>query len=255
MELVPGQPTPRLYDHVVEVLRARHYSRRTKGRAGTPAGTPACHAARSATIIHWIRRFLLFHDRAHPSTLAEDDVNRFLPHLAVQGNVAASTGNQALAAVLFLYPHVLQRPLNRVEGVVRARRPKRLPVVLTREEVDAVLAHRDGMPGLVCMVGIVLYGCGLRLLEALQLRAKDLDFGRGEIPVRDGKGQKDRVTMLPDVLRQPLQEHLRCVRERHQADLKKGPTQALRRFCDARYFCQPHHGARSVEVLRNDALR
>ena len=162
----PGQPTPRLYDRVVEVLRARHYSRRTE-----------------EAYIHWIRRFILFHKRTHPGERAEGDVNRF------------------------------------PEGVVRARKPKRLPVVLTREEVAAVLEHLDGVPRLVCTL---LYGSGLRVFEGLDLRVKDLDFGGGEIIVRDGKGQKGRVTMLPGVLHEPLQEHLESVRQQHEADLKAG---------------------------------
>ena len=169
----PGQPTPRLYDRVVEVLRARHYSRRTE-----------------EAYVHWIRHLTLFHAGAHPRELGEGHVNTFLTHLAVKENVAASTQNQALAALLFLYGHVREQPLNRIEGVVRARKRKRLPVVLTSDEVEAVLAHLEGAPGLVCTL---LYGSGLRLLEGLQLRVKDLDFGRGEITVRDGKGRKDRL--------------------------------------------------------------
>ena len=200
--LFPGQASPRLYDRIVETLRARHYSRRTE-----------------QAYLHWIRRFLFFHARAHPRQLGEGDVNSFLTHLAVQENVAASTQNQALAALLFLYQHVLEQPLNRMEGVVRARRPKRLPVVLTREEVGAVLAHLNAVPRLVCTI---LYGSGLKLLEGLQLRVKDLDFGRGEITVWDGKGRKDRLTMLPNAIHQPLDEHLRQVREQHEADLKRG---------------------------------
>ncbi len=170
-----------------------------------------------------MRRFLLFHGGRHPREMAEGDVNRFLTHLAVQQNVAASTQNQALAAVLFLYEHVLEQPLNRIEGVVRARKPKRLPVVLTREEVEAVLAQLDAVPRLACTL---LYGSGLRLLEGLQLRVKDLDFGRGEITIRCGKGQRDRVTMLPRAHHQPLQNHLRQVREQHEADLKAGQGRA-----------------------------
>ncbi len=204
--LLVGQPVPRLYDRVVEVLRSRHYSRRTE-----------------EAYLHWIRRFLLFHNGNHPRELAENDVNRFLTHLAVGENVAASTQNQALAAVLFLYEHVLQEPLDRIEGVVRARKPKRLPVVLTRDEVQAVLKPLDGVARLVCAL---LYGSGLRLLEGLQLRVKDLDFGRGEIAVREGKGQKDRVTMLPEALRQALQDHLWRVRQQHETDLKSGLGQA-----------------------------
>ena len=204
--MFPGQPVPRLHDRVVEVLRARHYSRRTE-----------------QAYVHWMRRFLLFHRGRYPREMVEGDVNRFLTHLAVQQNVAASTQNQALAAVLFLYEHMLKQPLNRIEGVVRARKPKRLPVVLTRQEVEAVLAQLDAVPRLVCTL---LYGSGLRLLEGLQLRVKDLDFGRGEITIRCGKGQRDRVTMLPRAHHQPLQNHLRQVREQHEADLKGGRGRA-----------------------------
>jgi site-specific recombinase XerD len=133
----------------------------------------------------------VFHNGTHPRELAECDVNRFLTHLAVGQNVAASTQNQALAAVLFVYEHVLEQSLDRMEGVIRARKPKRLPVVLTRDEVQSILAELDGTPSLVCTL---LYGSGLRLLEGLALRVKDIDFRRGEIVIRDGKGQKDRVT-------------------------------------------------------------
>ncbi len=189
--LFTAQPPPRLCDCGVEALRSRHDSRRTE-----------------EAYLHWIRRFLVFHNGTHPRELAESDVNRFLTHLAVGEDVAASTQNQALAAVLFLYEHVLAQPLDRIEGVVRARKPKRLPVVLTRDEVEAILAELDGSPRLVCAL---LYGSGLRLLEGLCLRVKDLDISRGEITVRQGKGQKDRVTMLPGALSQPLQDRLgRC---------------------------------------------
>ena len=204
--LFPGQPAPRLYDRVVEVLRTRHYSRRTE-----------------EAYLHWIRRFLLFHNGTHPRKLAERDVNGFLTHLAVGENVAASTQNQALAAVLFLYEHVLEQPLDRIEGVVRARKPKRLPVVLSRDEVEAILVQLDGAPRLVCTL---LYGSGLRLLEGLGLRVKDLDFDRGEITIRQAKGQKDRVTMLPGALLEALQGHLRRVREQHESDLESGLGQA-----------------------------
>jgi len=200
--LFPEQPAPRLYDRAVEVLRARHYSRRTE-----------------EAYVHWMRRFLSFYRGRHPRELAEGDVNCFLTHLALRENVAASTQNQALAGLLFLYEHVLEQPLNRIQGVVRARKPKRLPVVLTRAEVAAVLDQLNGVPRLVCTL---LYGSGVRLLEGLALRMKDLDFGRGEITVRDGKGRRDRVTMLPEALRQPLQAHLWQVREQHEADLALG---------------------------------
>jgi integron integrase len=197
--LYPGQPRLRLYDCALEALRSRHCSRRTK-----------------EAYLHWIRRFLAFHG-------AESDVNRFLTHPAIRENVAASTQNQALAAVLFLYQHVLEQPLDRIEGVVRARKPKRLPVVLTRDEVQAILTELEGVPRLVCAL---LYGAGLRLLEGLGLRVKDLDFGRGEITVGQGKGRKDRVTMLPGALLEALQDHLRRVRQQQEADLKSGLGQA-----------------------------
>ncbi len=198
----PGRATARLYDSLVQALRVRHYSRRTE-----------------EAYIHWIGRFIRFHQRRHPRQLAETDVNHFLTHLAVKEHVAASTQNQALSAILFLYEHVLKHPLDRIAGVVRARRPKRLPVVLTAEEVSRVMAHLSGDKWLIAMM---LYGGGLRLLEALRLRVKDLDFERREITIREGKGDKDRVTMLPKAVIRPLQKHLERVRAIHQQDLADG---------------------------------
>lgn len=178
--LFPGQPRPRLYDRVVEVLRGPHYSRKTE-----------------KAYVHWIRRYLEFNGGRHPRELSEPQVNEFLTYLAVHDNVAASTQNQALAALLFLYERVLEQPLDRLEGVVRARKPKRLPVVLSRDEVDQLLSELKQTPQLVCRL---LYGSGLRLGEGLAVRVKDLDFARSEFTVRDGKGRKDRMTVLPDVL-------------------------------------------------------
>ncbi|MGH2758512.1 MAG: integron integrase, partial [Actinomycetota bacterium] len=200
--VVPGVASPRLYDRVVDVLAARHYSPRTV-----------------EAYVAWIGRFVRFHEGRHPLELGVEDVNRFVSDLAVRGKVAAATQNQALAAILFLYRRVLDRPLDRVEGIVRAHRPKRLPVALTEEEVAAVLDLMDGTPQLVCLV---LYGSGLRLLEALELRVKDLDFARGEVIVRAGKGDRDRVTMLPASLVDRLRAHLVVVREQHMADLAAG---------------------------------
>jgi integron integrase len=151
--------------------------------------------------------------------MAEPEVDAFLTHLAVDRNVSASTQNQALAALLFLYEHVLKQPLDRVEGVVRANRPKRLPVVLTRGEVRRVL---DQLDGTYRLMGELMYGAGLRLLECLRLRVKDLDFERGEITVREGKGDKDRRTMLPAVVRARLMAHLERVAELHRKDLAAG---------------------------------
>jgi integron integrase len=151
--------------------------------------------------------------------MAEPEVDAFLTHLAVDRNVSASTQNQALAALLFLYEHVLKQPLDRVEGVVRANRPKRLPVVLTRGEVRRVL---DQLDGTYRLMGELMYGVGLRLLECLRLRVKDLDFELGEITVREGKGDKDRRTMLPAVVRARLMAHLERVAELHRKDLAAG---------------------------------
>jgi integron integrase len=169
--------------------------------------------------VHWIRRFILYHGKRHPLELAEAEVNAFLEFLAVEKRVSASTQNQALCAILFLYQNVLGRPLDRLEGVVRARRPKRLPAVLTRREVKDLLEHLDGTPRLVCLL---LYGSGLRLLEALQLRVKDIDFARRELIVRRGKGGKDRVALLPAAASPALEEHLRKVQAQHQRDLERG---------------------------------
>ncbi len=214
--LYPGCPEPRLYDAVVGQLRAGHYSRRTE-----------------EAYVHWIRRFLLFHQRRHPVELTEEDVSAFLTHLAVAGNVAASTQNQALAAILFLYGKVLKKPLGRLEGVVRAKRPKRLPVVLTQAEVESLLRHMDGTPRLIATL---LYGSGLRLMEALRLRVKDVDFERNEVTVRDGKGQKDRLTMLPGSIKPALAQHLESVRCQHEQDLARGFGRVYLPFALARKY-------------------
>src|SRR5262249_42091966 len=148
--------------------------------------------------VDWIRRFILFHGKRHPLEMGALEINRFLTHLAVAGHVGASTQNQAFCALLFLYQKVLEVDPGQIAGVVRAKRPQRLPVVLTRAEVGAVLASLQGVPRLVCTL---LYGAGLRVLEGLRLRVKDMDFGQGEIVVREGKGDKDRLTVLPDAVR------------------------------------------------------
>jgi integron integrase len=191
-----------LYDEVVRVLRAKHYSVRTID-----------------AYLGWIGRFVRFHEGRHPRELGVQEVNEFVSYLATHGRVAASTQNQALAAVLFLHKEVFGQPLGRIEGIVRARKPKRLPVVLTRAETASILSSLLGIPRLVCMLQ---YGSGLRLLEALQLRVKDLDFGRGELLVRDPKGKRDRVTMLPVALHEHLSEHLGFVFEQHRSDLARG---------------------------------
>jgi len=193
---------PRLFDQVREVMRRRHYSLRTE-----------------QTYLHGIRRFILFNGKRHPSEMGPTEVTAFLSHLAVQGRVAAGTQNQALNAIVFLYKQVLGRELGWLDGIDRAKRPTRLPVVFTRDEVSAVLAHLEGTRWL--MVSL-LYGSGLRLRESLQLRVKDIDFAQRQIIVRHGKGAKDRVTPLPERLVDPLQTHLARVRKLHERDLAEG---------------------------------
>jgi integron integrase len=192
----------KLLDRVRAALRTRHYSLRTE-----------------EAYVGWIRRFVVFHGKRHPDEMGEDEINAFLSSLATDGRVAASTQNQALSALLFLYRHVLEKPFPEMAALIRARRPARLPVVLTRDEVRRVLARLGGEPRLVATL---LYGSGLRLMEALRLRVKDVDLSRNEILVRDGKGQKDRVTMLSAALKPELAAHLRAVRARHDTDLARG---------------------------------
>lgn len=192
----------KLLAQVRTTIRVRHYSRRTE-----------------QAYLWWIRRFIDFHDRRHPIELGSAEVSAFLTHLATNRRVSASTQNQALSALLFLYGEVLRRPVAWIADLVRAKVGKRLPVVLTRDEARAILAKLDGTPALVCRL---LYGSGLRLMEALQLRVQHLEFGRGEISVRGGKGDRDRVTMLPVVLQTPLRRHLDHVRAQHAQDLAAG---------------------------------
>jgi integron integrase len=165
----------------------------------------------------WTVRY--FHQLRHPAEMGEAEINAFLTHLAVQENVSASTQNQALAALLFLYRHVLANAVGDLGGVIRARRSVAVPVVLTRAEVRDVLGQLAGDKGLIASL---LYGCGLRLLECLRLRVKDIDFSRSEITVHDGKGGKDRVTMLPASIAAPLKEHLLLVKITHDGDLADG---------------------------------
>ncbi len=169
--------------------------------------------------IGWIRRFILFHDKRHRETLGEPEIAAFLSRLAIDGKVSASTQNQTLAGLLFLYQVVLGRQLAWLGDLTHAKRPQRLPVVLTRDEARALLGHLGGP---YWIVGALLYGGGLRLLEALQLRIKDVDLDRREILVRNGKGRKDRPSILPLALVIPLREHIASVRAQHEADLAAG---------------------------------
>jgi len=194
--------SPRLLDQVRGKIRLKHYSIRTE-----------------EAYVDWIKRFVLHFDKRHPSEMGAREVEAFLTHLAVQGRVAASTQNQAKSALLFLYREVLERDLPWLEDVERAKSPKRLPVVLTQEEAQTVLSRLKGTHWLVAGL---LYGSGLRIMEALRLRVKDLEFTRGEILVREGKGFKDRVTMLPAMLVEPLKAHLKRVKVLHDQDVAEG---------------------------------
>lgn len=167
----------------------------------------------------WIKRFVHFHGNRHPSEMGEKEINAFLSHLAVNKHVSASTQNQALCAIVFLYRHVLNKEIGLLDGLIRAKRPKRLPVVLTKQEVKSILKYLDGDKWL--MVSL-LYGAGLRLMECLRLRVKDVDFSTNQILVHDGKGNKDRLTMLPEAVKSSLFEHLKRVRQVHQRDLQEG---------------------------------
>jgi integron integrase len=196
------EPTSKkLLDRVRDAIRLKHYSIRTE-----------------QSYINWIKRYIFFHNVRHPDEMGAAEVEAFLTHLAVNENVAASTQNQALSALLFLYREVLKKDLGPIDAL-RAKKPKRLPTVLTKEEVHRVLGELSGMYRLTAKL---LYGSGLRLMECLRLRVKDVDFAQRVIIVRDGKGEQDRVTMLPHNLITPLQEHLLRVKRLHEEDLAKG---------------------------------
>jgi len=196
----PGQP--RLLDRVRQAIRARHYSLRTE-----------------EAYVGWIRRYILFHQKRHPMEMGETEINAFVTHLAVEGPVGSSTQTQALSALLFLYRHVLGKPLPDLDTIIRAKRPGRLPTVLTRSEVRRVIGRMDGTPKLIATL---LYGTGLRLLECLRLRVKDLEFGNNRIVVRDTKGGEDRVVPFPIVVRAEMPSWLSRVKRIHEKDLADG---------------------------------
>jgi integron integrase len=201
-ETSPASKPKKLLDEIREVLRVKHYSIRTE-----------------EVYCQWIERYIRFHKMRHPREMGEAEMAQFLTHLAAEGNVAASTQNQALSALLFLYKQVLKQEIGWIEQVERAKRPVRMPVVLTREEVKRVFAFLQGRERLMASL---LYGSGLRLMECVRLRVKDVDFSRPQIVVRDGKGAKDRITMLPERLAQPLQRHLAVVKAQFELDLANG---------------------------------
>ena len=195
-------PEKRLLDQVRDAIRTKHYSIRTE-----------------EAYVNWVRRFILFHGKRHPKDMGGPEIEAFLTHLAVEGHVSASTQNQALSALLFLYRTVLHQELDYPIDSVRAKPSQHLPAVLTKDEARQVIAQLSGIYQLQAKL---LYGSGLRLLECLRLRVKDLDFERRAIIVRDTKGNEDRVTMLPDSVIEPLKEHLLRVKRLHQEDLAKG---------------------------------
>jgi integron integrase len=192
----------RLLDRVRDKIRVKHYSIRTE-----------------EAYLHWVKRYVLFHGKRHPLEMSAKEVEAFLSHLAVNGKVSASTQNQAKSALLFLYKEVLELQLPWMTEIVSAKSPQRLPVVLTQSEVESVLAHTEGTSGLILKL---VYGTGMRIMECLRLRVKDVDFERNEIMIREGKGFKDRVTMLPQSLAPQLREHLSRVHLLHRADLSRG---------------------------------
>ncbi|OZB74663.1 MAG: integrase [Halothiobacillus sp. 14-55-98] len=200
--MAANTPSPKLLDQVRDLIRTKHYSIRTENQ-----------------YLQWIKRFILFHGKRHPRDMGAPEVEAFLSHLAVSRDVAASTQNQALSALLFLYREVLGIDLPWLDNITRAKRPQRLPVVLSRDEVRAVLDRMSGVYGLMASL---LYGTGMRLMECVRLRVKDVDFARGEILIRDGKGAKDRVTMLPESLVPALQSHLNQRRAIFEDDLRAG---------------------------------
>jgi integron integrase len=194
-------PRPRLLDRVRDEIRTRHYSPRTE-----------------KAYVSWVKRFVFFFDKRHPDSMGEAEISAFVSHLATRRKVSASTQGQALSALLFLYRHVLRRELNELE-FARAKRPARLPLVLSRREVHAVL---DRMSGTTALMASLMYGSGLRVLECCRLRVKDLNLEPREIVVRDGKGEKDRITMVPESLLNPLRAQLERVRLQHDRDIGNG---------------------------------
>lgn len=206
----------KLLEQVRLTLRTRHYSIRTE-----------------ESYLGWIRAYILFHQKRHPSELGEQHIGTWLTHLAVNRHVSASTQNQALSAVLFLYRNVLNTQLDWINNIERAKKPQRLPVVFTKDEAQAVLAHLKDTHWLMASL---LYGSGLRLMECVRLRVKDVDFVQKQIIVRDGKGGKDRVTMLPVKLLESLSRHLERIKTLHEHDLRHGHGRVYLPFALSRKY-------------------
>jgi len=197
-----GKKPPKLLDQLRERVRLKHYSYKTE-----------------QSYVQWVKRYILFHNKRHPKDMGEKEIAQFLSHLAVNENVSASTQNQALSAIVFLYRQVLKIELGEFTDIVWAKQPKRLPIVLTKEEVKEII---DNLSGVSWLVISLLYGSGLRLNECLDLRIKDIDFHYNQILVRSGKGGKDRYTILPNNVKKPLQDHIQKVQKLHEKDLKDG---------------------------------
>lgn len=198
----PAEKPKKLLEQVRDVIRAKHYSIRTE-----------------ETYVNWIKRYILFHDKRHPLNMGANEVKAFLTDLAVNKNVSSKTQNQALNALVFLYKHVLKVELGELKNIPRAQDNKRIPTVMTVSEVQRVL---KALTGTYWLMGAILYGSGLRLMELLRLRVKDIDFEKNVLSVRDGKGMKDRVTMLPEQVKGLLTQHLERIKLIHQSDLKAG---------------------------------
>jgi integron integrase len=207
---------PKLLNQVRHALRTKHYAVKTE-----------------EAYVHWIKRFILFHNKRHPKEMGEKEINEFLTHLAVKEKVAASTQNQALSAIVFLYKHILKIELGNFGNVVWVKKPAKLPVVFNREEVTKVLNQLSGTNLIMAML---LYGGGLRLSECLQLRVKDIDFQYKQIIVRSAKGDKDRVTLLPEYVIEPLKKHLNYVKLLHEKDLKAGYNSVYMPYALARKY-------------------
>ena len=200
-KMTNSNPSPFL-DQVRGAIRVRHYSIRTE-----------------QAYLAWIKQFILFNDKRHPAKMGDMEVSTFLTYLAQQRNVAAATQNQALNALVFMYRYVLKTPLGELQSIIRAKKPKRLPVVLTQQEVSHLLSHLTGAHWLI---GCLMYGSGLRLMESVRLRIKDIDFSHRAIFVRDGKGGKDRVVTLANELVEPLERHLETVKTFYERDSAEG---------------------------------
>ncbi len=202
MQPSSSSPKKKLLEQVSDAIRVKHYSHRTE-----------------QTYVEWIRRYILFHHKRHPKDMGVEEIQVFISHLATERHLSASSQNQALSAIIFLYRHVLQKEIEFPTDVIRAEKSKTLPTVLTQQEAMTVISKMTGLPQLMTKI---LYGSGIRLMECLRLRVKDIDFGNHTLIVRDGKGEDDRVTVLPNSLIPALQAQIKVVALIHRQDLEKG---------------------------------